>query len=469
MQQKVTAFIEKHRMLSKGATILVGVSGGPDSMALLHYLHTVQEKWDARLVVLSVDHQLRGTESRADLNYVEQICHNWKIEFVGSSVDVAAYKLKHRVGTEVAARELRYRFFAEQMKKYDADYLVLGHHGDDQVETMLMRLVRAADSSVFHGIPLRRKFAGGYIVRPFLCLTKQEIVHYCNEHNLQPRIDSSNDDTEYTRNFYRKRVIPLLKEKNCNIHTTVQHLSEALHADEQFLQEAAYNMFQEVVVLHKEKRKVSFEISAFHSYPTALQRRTFHLILNYLYDELPKNISYVHEEHFFQLLGSYDGNVQIDFPHNLKVTRSYQNVMFHFPNEHPQKVPSFHELLEIPGKVELPDGSSIVAKWTEQPNSDTIYSYSCKLDSVALPLHIRTRKAGDRMTLQGMKGSKKIKDIFIDLKVPLHDRDCWPIVTDNHGVVLWIVGLKKGQPSVSGETTSFIQLSYNNRNVQEGH
>jgi len=456
----VTDFIEKHQLLLPGKTVLVAVSGGPDSMALLHFLKSIQMEWNIRVIALSVDHQLRGEESRADLNFVERICQEWSIEFVGTSVDVEGHKKNNQIGTQRAARELRYRFFAEQMKYFQADYLAFGHHGDDQAETMLMKLVRSGDSSSFSGIPVKREFAGGKIIRPFLCVTKGELENYCEAHGIVPRMDPSNESVDYTRNFYRIKVLPLLKSKNGNLHKTIQHLSESLEADEEFLQLEAKKMFKEVVHTEENPLKASFKIDDFVSRASALQRRVYHLILNYLYyNDLPKDLSYVHEEQLLSLLAKNKRNVQIDFPRHLKVEKAYNKLIFYF--QELEKNPlDFHEVLNVPGEVLLPNGKKIMATYQHEITRMDNHTYICLESELVLPLHIRTRRDGDRMSWKGLNGSKKLKDIFIDAKIPLQDRNSWPVVTDNNGDILWLVGLKKRDPIPNQKSSSYIQLYY---------
>ncbi|GAB3054695.1 tRNA lysidine(34) synthetase TilS [Virgibacillus ainsalahensis] len=464
MKHSVTEFIKRHQLLTENATVLVGVSGGPDSMALLHYLVSIRDLLQLKLVAVSVDHQLRKEESKADLKFVKRMCDRWDVQFIGASLDVPAYKKNKQVGTQIAARELRYQFFAEQMERFEASYLALGHHGDDQVETMLMGLARTATSSSFSGIPVRRPFATGSIIRPFLPVTKEEIEAYCTKHHITPRIDPSNNETTYTRNFYRINILPRLKEKNSNIHTTVQHLSESLHEDEHFLRAEAEKVFANTVnFAGGGSKSATLEINAFHRQPRALQRRVFHLILNYLYDKIPKDLSYVHEEQFFTLLNGDKGNIKIDFPFDLKLEKSYEKLKFYFlkhPLDH-----TFHETLKIPGRIDLPDGSVVMARYMEYDDKESRHSYVCNLGQVALPLHIRNRKPGDRMRWKGLDGSKKIKDIFIDEKIPKAERDKWPVLTDSNGEILWLIGLKKGQPLSQTQGSSTIQIYYENRDV----
>ncbi|WP_337017399.1 tRNA lysidine(34) synthetase TilS, partial [Oceanobacillus massiliensis] len=393
-----------------------------------------------------------------DLQYVKNICKEWGVRFAGASLDVPAYKEKHGIGTELAAREVRYSFFEEQMEKFDADFLALGHHGDDQVETMLMKLSRAASSSAFTGIPVYRKFSAGCIIRPFLCINKRELEAYCRTHQIAAKVDPTNQDNDYTRNFFRNRIIPLIKEKNNNIHITVQHLSETLSEDESFLRNEAEKMVNEVVDFQAGNSMAAFETNLFKNRARALQRRAYHLILNYLYEVLPKDLSYAHEQQFFALLQREEGNTRIDFPSSLILENNYGKMIFYFKDNKPNL--SYHYTLTIPGKVALPDGSTITANFAEHNTEADDFSHSIPAEQVTLPLHIRTRRPGDRMSWKGLNGSKKLKDIFIDAKIPLSERETWPLVTDAQEEILWLVGLKKGQANTQQKQGPAIRLYF---------
>src|SRR5699024_7146734 len=239
MEAKVKSFIKQHQLLIDHATVLVAVSGGPDSMALLHFMHSLRSEWNLRLIALSVDHQLRGTESLEDLLSVESICNQWNIPFIGTSLDVPGYQQKKRLGTQVAAREKRYRFFAEQMRRLQADFLALGHHGDDQVETMLMNFVRTANPRAFSGIPVKRVFSGigvdrdvvgGCVVRASRCVSKVVLMRCCYRHSSTPRLDPSMMQTYYMWSDFRQNIVPLFKVKNPHIHMMAQRLCEILRA-----------------------------------------------------------------------------------------------------------------------------------------------------------------------------------------------------------------------------------------------
>lgn len=451
-----TDFIEQHQLIRKQSTVLAAVSGGPDSMALLHFLCGLREAWQLEVIALTVDHQLRGADSIADADYVEACCKEWRVPVERTSVDVTAYKEKRGIGTQVAARELRYQFFQEQMEKYSASALAFGHHGDDQIETMLMQFTRSADPCAMTGIPVRRPFGSGEIIRPFLAVTKRELVNYCEHHGIYPRYDASNEETAYTRNYFRKHMVPLLKNRNPNIHVTLQHLSEKMNENENYLIAEAKRHLQLIVSFEKGGNKASFQATEFNKHPIALQRQMYHLILNHLYKKLPDQLSYVHERQFFQLLNS-GRHRSIDFPLGLNIVSSYGVISLSFHTE--EMIRSYRFELNVPGVVTLPDGSRVEAAFSSGVSEDT-YTFSFHADTSRLPFIVRTRQAGDRMVWKGLQGSRKLKKLFIDEKIPKHEREQWPIITDVNGEVLWLPGLRKSDTPADGMNSVIICLKY---------
>lgn len=444
----VQAFIKKHQLLKKGSTVLVGVSGGPDSMALLHYLVTMSKQWNLEVITVTVDHQLRGDESAADAAFVEARCKEWGVRCERTSIDVRSYMEERGIGTQLAARELRYKFFQEQMERHGADYLALGHHGDDQAETLLMQFTRSADPSAVLGIPAIRPFSCGQIIRPFLAISRKEIETYCRYANIESRLDPSNEDTGYTRNFFRKLVIPLLKEKNPNIHVTMQNMSERMQENAHFLEKTAEDELSKFLKVDQKDDSVSFSSSVFQAYPIALQRQMYQLILNYLYKKQPDQLSYLHETEFFKLIRGNRSNAVLDFPRGMQVEKSYDHISFSFDKKEEEMNFGFH--LEVPGKIQLPGGTQIEGFYSNQPAQDT-YSFSLKVTPAMLPLVVRNRRNGDRMVWQGLNGSRKLKDLFIDEKIPRNKRDSWPVITDASGRILWLPGLRKAVLPTEGE------------------
>ncbi|MBN8237503.1 tRNA lysidine(34) synthetase TilS [Halobacillus kuroshimensis] len=462
MDHVVHSFISKHQLIQPGQTVLAAVSGGPDSTALLHMLTQLREKVPFHLTAVSVDHGLRGEEAREDLAFVQTLADQWDVEFHGTSVDTGSYKESSGKGTQEAARDLRYRFFEEQMYARQADVLVMGHHGDDQAETLMMQMVRSARPEAVQGIPLRRPFACGEIVRPLLCVSKEQLLHYLNDRSLPSRHDPSNDRTDYTRNAFRHRVMPFLKEQNPRLHEHVQAFSERAAEERSYINEQAQKVLEYVHFSEDVEKFVQFSKQTFKTFPLALQRTAFHLILNYLYVKQNEDISYLHEEMFMNLLRDEKPNRSLDFPGGLKVVRAYDEITFTFADENEDS--SFRLILHPGASVSLPDGSSVEAEWSWCPEEPDAFTYVCEDYHVNLPLIVRSRQPGDRMEVRGMKGSKKVKDIFIDQKIPARTRGTLPVVTDQTGEILWLGGLKKGGRQRGRSSTGpWLRLHYKNK------
>ncbi|WP_251554329.1 tRNA lysidine(34) synthetase TilS [Neobacillus muris] len=458
LEAKVKAFLRRHLFTLENGKVAVGVSGGPDSLALLHYLAKQREKWNLTIVAAHVDHMFRGQESYEDALFVKNFCAEYGVPFEMAQVNVPQIMEADGKSAETAAREVRYQFYKQVMEKHHCSYLALGHHGDDQMETVLMRLTRGSSGMARAGIPFSRPFAGGLLFRPFLCLTKTEIEEYCRRHYLKPRIDPSNLESVYTRNRFRHQAIPFLKKENPHVHEHFQRFSEELQADEKYLQELTVQQMN-TVMKNRDEQQIAIDIESFSTMPLPLQRRGIQLILNYLYKESAGDLSAVHIDDVFYLIRHGGPSGRLDFPKGLRVTRSYNELNFQFLTQGSEE---YYFEIAGPGSVALPNGFSITITMGTQVRPG-IHTNTALFDAdhVKWPLIVRTRKKGDRMTLKGMKGSKKLKDIFIDQKVPLHDRDTWPVITDRDGCILWLPGLKKS--SYEGvETTSqpYIHLTY---------
>lgn len=457
IEQKVLQFIEKHQLIENNRTVVVGVSGGPDSLALLHFLKKWQQKWNLHVVAITVDHQLRGRVSQEDVRFVEDFCHAQKIPLIIKAVDVNMYKQTNRVGTQVAARELRYDAYAKAMEEYEADYLALGHHGDDQIETMTMSLMRSANLSGMLGIPFERSFHRGKIIRPFLAVNKEEIESYCVQNELNPRIDSSNFEATYTRNDIRMSVVPKFKQYNASMHVTIQQLTETFQEDERFLLGEAEKLFALIVKTKENPRMATMQFSLLKKHAVSLQRRVFRLTLDYLYEHKQPPLYYKHEEILLSLLQTSASNQHVKFPEQLIIEKEYDTLTFYFQLKSDKGTSFSANIHSIPTSILLPDGSELVITYTENFHAnDDPHTYICSQNQIELPLTIRTRKSGDRITYEGLKGSKKLKNLFIDEKIPKRQRDQTIIVCDNKEELLWVVGLRKGLLKVKVDQGPYI-------------
>jgi tRNA(Ile)-lysidine synthase len=457
LEAKVEAFLKRHSFKLENKKIVVGVSGGPDSLALLHYLNQNKEKRNLTIIAAHVDHMFRGQESFEDALFVKEYCGEIAVPFEMARINVPEKMKVEGKSGQLAAREARYDFYESVIERYQAPYLALGHHGDDQMETMLMRFTRGSSGMARAGISFSRHFGQGTIFRPFLCLTKDEILDYCERHRLTPRIDPSNTKDVYSRNRYRLNVLPFLKKENPQVHEHFQRFSEELQTDEAFLQELTIKKMN-TVVKTKEIGKITIDIGEFLEMPLPLQRRGIQLILNYLYKAKPGALSAVHIDQIVYLILNGGPSGELDLPDNLKVYRSYRELNFQFQLLEAEE---YSIQLDEPGSVILPTGV-FTASYS---NGEIPYMQGHKalfpLAAIQWPLTIRTRRDGDRMTLKGMAGSKKLKDIFIDQKIPVYDRDTWPVITDRDGSILWLPGLKKSSfEGIENTEKPYILLTY---------
>ncbi len=457
LELKVKKFLEWHSFSLEGKRIAVGVSGGPDSLALLHLFWQWREAYGLSLMALHLDHMFRGEESWGEALFVQRFCEQRNIPFQVRQADVPSYIKKSGKNPQLAARELRYQFYQEAMSEHNIEYLALGHHGDDQVETILMRLTRGSSGPGRSGMPFSRPIGNGVIIRPFLCLPKSDIEEYCARYRLEPRRDPSNDKDVYSRNRFRHKVLPFLRGENPNVHEHFQRFSEELEADERYLSELASRKMNKLV--KTETGAAALTIKPFLDLPKPLQRRGIKLILNYLYGEQPSSISAVHIESIFSMLHNPHPSGTLDFPNGLKISRSYGICHFRL---HPATPEPYRLELPSPGTVVLPDGSEIEAKQIQGDPADAepANTFRVMLSETDFPLVVRTRMPGDRMTLKGMTGTRKLKDIFIDKKIPLNDRESWPVVTDRNGRILWLPGLKKSSQPDADSAKWMIELTY---------
>ena len=460
LETKVKAFLKHQGFDLASKKIVIGVSGGPDSLALLHYLLAEKEKQGISLVVAHVDHMFRGQESLEDAMFVKNFCEQNGIPFEMTRVNVPEIMEITGKSSQIAARDVRYEFFLKIMEKYHYPFLALAHHGDDQMETLLMRMTRGSTGLARAGIPFTRPFYKGTIFRPFLGLERADIQEYCEKHFLSPRIDPSNEKGIYSRNRYRKVVIPFLKKENPLAHEHFQRFSEEITSDEMFLQELTVQQMK-TVITKKEESKITIDLKHFLEVPLPLQRRGIQLILNYLYKEKPASLSALHIDQVFFIIQHPQPSGQLDFPNGLKVTRSYNSLSFQFQSIEAHE---YHFEMTEPGVINLPNGGEISSIYVTEERELSAANANIALFSVSSikwPIIIRSRKIGDRMTIKGMEGSRKLKSIFIDGKVPVQERNMWPVLTDKEGCILWLPGLKKSSfEGIDESVQQYILFTY---------
>jgi tRNA(Ile)-lysidine synthase len=438
---KVYDFLLKEVGLKYRDTVVVGVSGGPDSMALLYILSGLKKELDLFIICAHVNHNVRK-ESDAEKIFIETYCDNNEITFESMKIEEYGEDNFHN-----EARSKRYAYFASIVKKYGADYLFTAHHGDDLIETILMRIVRGSTFKGYAGFAKIVDMGDYKIIRPFINITKEEILNYNREHSIKYVEDASNKKNKYTRNRYRKYVLPFLKSEDINVHEKFLKFSQTITDYSNYIDKEMKNVLNSVY-----NQKV-INIEKFLNLDKVIQTRIINHILEMVYSDDLMLISDAHTELIHKLIKSARPNAYIHLPNNIKALKSYNNLTF------VKQETAYDEYeIELISYVNLPNGMNIeVVEKCEWSNN-----FICRLNSkdIKLPLYVRNKRMGDRMEVKGMLGSKKIKDIFIDEKIAGTERETWPIVTDSSDKIVWLPGLKKSKYDKSKEESYDIIIKY---------
>ncbi len=406
--------------------IVIGCSTGPDSMALLDMLLKLREKYQLFLIVAHVNHNVRK-ESKEEEEFIRGYCFEKNIAFESMMIEEYGDDNFHN-----EARNIRYHFFEEVVHKYQANYLMTAHHGDDLMETILMRMVRGSNLNGYSGFGEDVLMNGYRIVRPLISFTKEELEQYDKENNVPYFVDASNAKEQYTRNRYRKHLLPFLKQEEKNVHLKFLKFHHTLEEANQYIKRARDKAIQRVFHNHK------IIISEFLKEDEMIQKEILYHILSQFYQDDLILLNDKHIDLILNLMKGNRSNSSINLPNEVLGKRYYDFLEF---QKEVNEISSYE--IEFDQFAQLPNNHSIERIEMTDDNSNNI----CRLDSseIALPLIIRTRKIGDKMEVKGLNGHKKIKDIFIDKKIALQNRDLWPIVTDSKGIILWIPGIKKSR------------------------
>ena len=416
--KKATEILDTY--LNDNDTVVIGVSGGPDSMALLSLILHLNKK--VKVICAHINHNVRK-ESYDEAIMVENYCNANNVIFKQLLID------SYDDGNfESQAREKRYSFYESLIKENCAKYLLTAHHGDDLMETMLMRIVRGSTLKGYSAFSEYEKRDNYILLRPLIHNTKDEILKYVIENDIPYAIDVSNNDESYTRNRYRKNILPLLKKEKLNVHDKFYEFSKVLKETDEFIKLETDNKMSECFI------KGKLDLNYFNNYPIILKREILRKILSDIYKNDIKNIT---NKHIDQILELNKANSSLDLPKGLKVHKTYDYITF---DTHKSKE---NYMFEIVGIVDLPNGRRLKVSTSVNDTSNNVIRLSKK--DVAFPLYVRNRKEGDKILLKGLNHHKKIKDILIDEKIPRHERDNIPVVEDKNGVIVWIPGLKKSK------------------------
>ena len=428
---KAKEFLEKN--ICDEASIVVGVSGGPDSMCLLNLVCELKfsKKW--QVIVAHVNHNLRK-ESKKEQEFVKNYCLKNNLIYETIDLDFQNKFNEHK------GHQLRYAYFQNVLTKYQTKYLLLAHHGDDLIESILMRITRGSTLEGYLGFKKENCYENMVILRPLIFYSKKDILKYNKENKIGYKIDKSNNSNKHTRNRYRKYLLPFLQKEEKNINLKYLKFSEELEETQEFIDNYVDNLKvinENVLNLEKLKKESVF-----------IKRKAL--------EKLIKNIQKndwleIDNAKMDKLIEMFDGkNKQIDLNNDYVALKEYNNLTI--KKKHGQNSFEYDLNSDI-----ITDNWEII--YTKEDN-DSNYCIRLNSKEISLPLKVRSRKKGDMMTIKNFNGHQKIKDIFINNKVNPSKRDSYPIVVDSTDKILWVPGLKKSKFAKKKQEIYDIILKY---------
>lgn len=455
MIQKVISTIEKNLMLDKGDTVIVAVSGGPDSMCLLHLLNELSDQLELKLIVAHVNHCLRGLEADKDQEFVHDFCDDLKIECYSKRIDINKIAEINNVSSETAGRDARYEYFNELKNKFKANKIALAHNANDQAETVLMRIIRGTGLEGLVGIkPVREDI----FVRPLINITRNQIEEYCALNNIDPRLDKTNLESIYTRNKIRLELIPYIENNfNSDIVNGLIRLGDTAKKDNDFIQKQVDFSYKKYC--HRKQGKVIIKSEAFNEDEAVLSRlirRTFQEVTGNLY-----NFEKVHIYDIINIQKQGTGK-EITLPSAVNAINDYGDIII-TKEEKSSELEKYEFYLHINEEnIIAPIGKRITLKFLENQKkinfTDKPNIRSFDFDKIKGDITIRNRKDGDKFTPFGMKGTKKLKDLFIDLKVKKGERSKIPLICFGEDIA-WIVGYRVSEKfKITDNTKNILQI-----------
>jgi tRNA(Ile)-lysidine synthase len=442
--------IKKFNMLSPGETVVVGVSGGSDSVGLL-YILTEFKDYNLKLIVSHLNHGIRAEEGKRDAVFVEGIAKRLNLTFEIQNADAPGFKEKSNLSLEEAARILRYRFFKEVMKKHGAQKIATGHTLDDQAETVLMRLIRGSGALGLSGIPPLSK---GYIIRPLIETPKSEIEEYLKSNGVDWIEDSTNRAKVFLRNRIRHELVPELEKYNPRIKETLARAGELLRTQEDFIRSRANNWVEYVFKSVSEDELIG-KVSNYRAIPEALRFAFLRIAIEKIKGDL-RRVSFKHISSVDELLTSDTPSGEVSLPDGITVAKGYD---LFFVTRKSKLEQEFSYTVNSTGKWNFPHTEfEIETAKVESLGEGNEFTAFFDPDSVTFPIEVRNFREGDRFIPLGMSKFKKVKRFFIDEKVPRFLRNRIPVFLTG-GEVMWVGGMRIDERfKVKGEGAVRIRL-----------
>ena len=421
--------------------IVIACSGGPDSMVLLSLLCDLRKEKSFEIICAHVNHNKRE-ESESEAQMVKVFCQKNNIIF-----EYTKFENYEKGNFEAMARKKRYDFFEKVMKKHNSHKLLTAHHGDDLAETILMRISRGSTLKGYSGFSKYNNSEWYDLYRPLIYVTKKEIVDYADSNLVPYVIDKTNEEDNYTRNRFRHHILTELKKEDSNITAKFLNFSEKISEAANYINEVVIEKIEEIY------KDDVLDLVKFNLEKEYLQKMIIKEILSVIYDD---DVIYLKESHVEMILNAIKSsrpNLEVVLPKNMRVLKRYNKLIFTNEKEICNNYTYlFDEKLNI--------GNHIIE---EVSNEESDGNNICRLnfDDIKLPLIVRNKLPGDKIYLKGMNASKKVKEIFIEAKIPIEERNKWPILVDAKDEILWIPGLKKSKYNKQKSEKCDIILKYN--------
>lgn len=453
--KKVRETVARYRMLEKGERVIVAVSGGPDSVCLLDILNTLGEEWETPLVVAHFNHGLRPREDARETRFVHDLARAMGLPFVEEKGDVLSSG--ESASLEERARDARYAFLEKVRIRHRAQKIALGHTLNDQAETVLMRLARGSGPTGLAGIPPVRD---GVFIRPLIGVKRDQVLSYLKDRTLSYVTDSSNQETRFLRNEIRLAWLPLLLKGQPRLLEHLGELSEVLGQENEYMEARAAEWVAHAAG-ETPDGALSVPVKGFLELPSALRRRVTRRLLEGVKKDL-RRIGRVHIQAVQTLAAGKRPQGLLHLPQGLKVQKTYDRLII--TRNAVSEKPVFHYLLEGTGETAIPEIGRVITLLPMHGGVEQVTDappHTAFLDMVKLrfPLVLRNVQPGDRFVPLGMRGRKKVKDFFVDLKIPSGKRASTPILL-SQGTPVWLCGLRiDDRFKVTPETKSILKVT----------
>lgn len=447
MEDRVRQFIKEHQLVNRGDRIAVGVSGGADSVCLLYLLNDYKKLFGFELYVVHVNHGIREKEAEEDEAYVQEICHKLGLHFHAYHIDVTKLSQTCGMSLEEAGRKARYDAFLEECKELSCNKIAVAHHMNDTVETVLFNLVRGTGIQGLTGIAAKRKMAEGVeVIRPLLCVKREEIEAYLNERGLPFCVDATNLTDDYSRNKLRNQVIPFMKsELNEGVIEHISKTAAHLYEINEYINHNIDYAYPLYVTTTGEDNELSLSMEVQKENPVIIKG----LLRKILGQMLHEGLKDIDSDHIDQLVRLMDLGVgkMLNLPRGLIARKQYDAVLFTFSSESRNKIDRASICMELnihqPGEYDLREiGKTLRVDIIEYKKNMIIpknaYTKWFDYDKIKNTVFIRNRQTGDYLQVKQDGGSKKLKDYFIDRKIPREERDSYLLLADGSHV-MWIL------------------------------